>query len=637
MKIETLLAGALLCAGPATARPFATLECSIQDYPRYAPYSAVRWKGDTPEVRHGGTFYELLELESHSAAELVAFAKKTYGRRWSKRIAEDIVQVLTEIGTPPGSTVRMRLLGIDNGEELVLPAVTMTLEKRRAVMEFTRGEDSAVSAPRPAAKVQRTERRHAKRMPAKWKTLMAPEWLGEGVEGWSSPELAADVIERDLDQLEWILEDQYSYLHMLQVDYRGALDALRIAASEGLPRDVFALQLRKFLGLFGDGHTRLDESLRSMLPAGCAPYLLFETADGIACIRGDRSGPVDDQAPYLAAIDGIGIERWIEASQLLTPAGSRAWVRGRAIENLRYIGWVALELGHDLGGTLELTLTDGKTERIASAPVERQRAMYGSWPRRDSAMLDDNIGYLRIPSMEGEPAFLKHVQAWMESFAEAEGLIIDVRGNGGGTRDALSLIYPMLMDSNEAPAVVNVAKYKLRERDQRGAADGYLENRALYPAGWKGWNADERAAIESFAADFKPTWKPDPGGFSDWHYMVISPASGGPTFTGPVVLLIDGGCFSATDIFASALAARSEVSVLGQPTGGGSGRSRGAILAGSGLRLRLSSMASFQASGQPYDGVGVHPDTPIVQPAEYSWGGHDAVLEAALKALRRGE
>lgn len=637
MKIETLLAGALLCAAPATTRPLASLECSIQDYPRYAPYSAVRWDGDTPQVRHDGTFYELLELESHSAEELVTFAKKTYGRRWSKRIAEDIVQVLTEIGTPPGSTVHMRLLGLEDGKELDLPAVTMTLEKRRGVMEYTRGKESGAAAPRPVLRVKRTERRHAGRMPAKWRALMAPAWMEEGVEGWSSPELAADTIERDLDQLEWILEDQYSYLQMLQVDYRGALDALRIAASEGLPRDVFALQLRKFLGLFGDGHTRLDESLRSMLPAGCAPYLLFETAGGIACVRGDRSGPVDDEAPYLAAIDGIEIERWIEASQLLTPAGSQAWVRGRAIENLRYIGWVALELGHDLGSTLKLTLTNGIAEREVTVPVERQRAMYGTWPRGESAMLDGNIGYLRIPSMEGEPAFLTNLQSWMQRFADAKGLIIDVRGNGGGTRDALRLIYPMLMEPGEAPAVVNVAKYKLRERDQRGAANGYLDNRALYPAGWKGWNAAERAAIKAFAAGFKPAWNPDPRGFSEWHYMVISPASDGPTFAGPVVLLIDEGCFSATDIFASALGARPDVSVLGMPTGGGSGRSRGAVLAGSGLRLRLSSMASFQASGQPYDGVGVRPDTAIEQPAEFSWGGRDVALEAALEAVRRGK
>lgn len=628
MKLNALLCWSLLLSGGALAVSQPSLAPTIQDYARLAPFTAVRWEGDTPQVRHEGTFYELLELETHSAADLVAFAKKTYRSRWSKRIAEDIVQVLTELGTPPGNTVRMRLRDLESGAEQTLDA-TMTADKRLAAWEFNQTDREPVV-------VKRVTRKHAARMPAEWKASMAPEWLEGAVSGRGAALLPAEVVQQDLDQLEWLLEDQYSYLHMTGVDYRGALDALRLAGSNGLPRAAFALQLSKFLALFGDGHTRIDESLGRMLPPGRAPYLLFDTADGVACVQGDRSGPMDADAPYLEAIDGIGIERWIEAGQALSSAGSQAWVRGRAIENLRYIGWVAMELGHELGDELELTLTgDGRAKTVA-VPVSRRRALYGGWPRTESQVLEDDFGYLRIPSMESEPAFLEHLERWMEHFAEADGLILDVRGNGGGSRDALRLIYPMLMEPGEAPVVVNVAKYKLRERDPRTAESGYLSNRTLYPAGWSGWGDAERDAIGAFDARFEPAWTPDEEQFSEWHYMLMSPGQPSVRYSGQVVLLIDGGCFSATDIFASAFAARDDVTVIGTPTGGGSGRSQGGQLAGSGLRLRMSSMASFQASGQPYDGVGVHPDVMVDQPAEYYWGGRDAALEAALKHLRSG-
>jgi hypothetical protein len=66
--------------------------------------------------------------------------------------------------------------------------------------------------------------------------------------------------ERDLDELEWLLENRYSYLKLKGVDYIIALDAIRSSLSNDINRSTFGYQLSKFIALFGDGHSRVASS-----------------------------------------------------------------------------------------------------------------------------------------------------------------------------------------------------------------------------------------------------------------------------------------------------------------------------------------------------------------------------------------
>ena len=66
--------------------------------------------------------------------------------------------------------------------------------------------------------------------------------------------------QEDLDELEWLLENRYSYLHLRGVDYQSALDSIRCSLGDGIPRSVFGYQLAKFMTLFGDGHSRVASS-----------------------------------------------------------------------------------------------------------------------------------------------------------------------------------------------------------------------------------------------------------------------------------------------------------------------------------------------------------------------------------------
>ena len=88
---------ALLLAPPLAA----------EDLPKLSPYPGVRWEGETPEVEIDGSWLVLVAIDGTPVAEIVAFAKERHGGRWQKRFAEDLVQVLTEMGKPPGRTVTL--------------------------------------------------------------------------------------------------------------------------------------------------------------------------------------------------------------------------------------------------------------------------------------------------------------------------------------------------------------------------------------------------------------------------------------------------------------------------------------------------------------------------------------------------
>jgi C-terminal processing protease CtpA/Prc len=102
----------------------------------------------------------------------------------------------------------------------------------------------------------------------------------------------------------------------------------------------------------------------------------------------------------------------------------------------------------------------------------------------------------------------------------------------------------------------------------------------------------------------------------------------------PVAILLDEGCFSATDIFVGAFKGWPGVTLIGQPSGGGSARAQSFSLPNSRLSIRCASMASFQPDGKLYDTNGVAPEIVVPRPPEYYLnGGEDVILEKALSVL----
>ena len=132
------------------------------------------------------------------------------------------------------------------------------------------------------------------------------------------------------------------------------------------------------------------------------------------------------------------------------------------------------ELGLERSDTIDLGLRDGGDgRRRIEVPVVSRRGLYGGWPRSRSRMLDDGIGYLRLPTMQLDDEQLARFDAELELMLDARALVIDVRGNSGGGRQALRTMLPhFLRRPGHASRVVNVAAARVprgaRPKDPRG-------------------------------------------------------------------------------------------------------------------------------------------------------------------------
>jgi len=458
--------------------------------------------------------------------------------------------------------------------------------------------------------------------------------------------LTAAEAEEDLRELGAILEERFAYLHWLGVDYAKALESTRAGLADGIETGDLALQLQKLLALFGDGHTQVP-SLSDYFPAVYLPIALGDAREGMVAYQADGSGLLDDDYPILKFIDGATVEELIRATSVLVQRGSPQLVRRRSLGLTRHAPFWRRELGlpdHEKA-VLTLSSLDGAKERIIEvdlvgdeAPVAWHWLDDSRFPHAEYRILDGDVGYLRIRRMAADSGFVALLHEAMGRFQTTSGLIIDVRGNGGGDRAALVHLFPYLMPPGSNPRISNVAKYRLTLEDTIGDPEGYLDNRFLFPATSSRYGAAERGAIEELAETFRPAWVPPQDSFSDWHYLILTAKDTTPYYhyDRSVVVLQDEACFSATDIFLSGFKGWPGVTLMGMASSGGSGRTRSFVLSNSRIPLRISSMASYLVDGRLMDGAGVTPDIELKPSFRDLAGETDTVLQAALSLIGSG-
>ena len=476
---------------------------------------------------------------------------------------------------------------------------------------------------------KRVNRKHINTIPKEFKHLTHRIDFTFSGDTWFSKKEA----ENDLDELEWLLENRYSYLKRKEVDYRTALDSIRYSLDDGISRGVFALQLMKFLALFGDGHSGVGDPTLGRMCSNFLPFLIGQSGGRLVAFKADRSGFLDELHPFLCKIDGIELENWLRVASQTVAKGSEQFVRHRSIRNLRYIQYLRKELGLKVSDSVEVELetADGQNKRLLQVPLVAEFPKYGPWPRTESKILPQNIGYLRIPRwMSNKQEFLDELVKYMQQFRDTKGLIIDIRGIGGGSRAPLRVLFPFFMTKADPPQVLNIAAYR------RGHRKDILDARWLYPENRDEWSSAERTAIKQVAKRFQPEWILPAKEFSDWHYFVIG-YSQKPKYyhyDHPVIILMETTNFSASDIFLGAFKGWRNITLMGTPSGGGSGRYQNYRLHHSLINIRLSSMASFQPNGRLYDGNGIQPDV-IIEPIPTDFiGKTDSVLGAAITRLQ---
>lgn len=445
-------------------------------------------------------------------------------------------------------------------------------------------------------------------------------------------------LEADLDLVEQYLAHCFAYLEVNPVDYRGALDAIRLSLGDQTTVQAFEIQMLKLLSLFPDGHARTGRDKARILPKGYAPYAARDAGGRVVLIAPEQPAFLDPAHPYVTAIDGRPIADWLKVAGYLIMKESPQWHRRGALEMLAFVTYLRGELGlpHTPELTLNLESEDGKSRAERKVAVQDRPARRLEFPRGSTRRLGD-IGYLRLSQMTSSERVLSDIDEAMGKFRDTRGLIIDVRGNLGGTKSILHTVFPYLMKPGEPMRILEMTCYRvprpLPKPNPGGFAGSSMSGQTVGSSHWK--TDAERRQVAEFIRNWKPAWVPPAGKFSEWHALGLD-ARDNPDayyYDKPVIVLQDSATFSAGDIFVGALEDHPNVTQMGTATGGGNSQMESYRLPNSGVILVMGWSAKYRPNGQLYDGVGIPPDIEMPATARDLIGETDTVLDAARRRL----
>jgi C-terminal processing protease CtpA/Prc len=453
--------------------------------------------------------------------------------------------------------------------------------------------------------------------------------------GADAQQIARAAAHADLDTLRAIVHRYSAYRLLNKYPFDRHLDSLKTRMPDSVPLADLWHSVQTLIGRLQDAHSNvpMPAAVRDAAPTGELPFALTSVGDTVVALSPCRCALFVRGHPRVVSINGLTIDSLMRVAGFRFRGHSPQRFRLRALMALTQIEHVLARAGAKAGRQLTVRLTGNRgdtTVRVAMAP----RRTVTLLPPSVTAAVSDSIAILRIPLMLdrydslGADLGYEMVRAAMESrsFRASRAMIIDVRGNDGGTRHILEYLVPYFI---REPLVYNVAVVRV---DTNGVGDRSLlsPNDTTQPS-------VVRTALRKTLTEFKPAWDYSGDSFLPGRFgAVLLPVEPSRNMSDrPVVVLMDEGSFSATDIFLGAMSLAPNVTLMGLPSGGGSGRSRGFDLPNSRLRVIISTMASFRPDGQVYDGVGITPDIIVPRTLEGVASDVDTQMAEAIRFLRQ--
>ncbi|WP_197412714.1 S41 family peptidase [Kocuria rosea] len=271
-----------------------------------------------------------------------------------------------------------------------------------------------------------------------------------------------------------------------------------------------------------------------------------------------------------------------------------------------------------------VSLEDGQssaelTEPVAAADADIATTMPGVVRARAVSTTSGTFGYVRIFTFNvPDPVAFRDEFVRLIGQLPQNGLIVDVRDNGGGHIYAAEFLLQTLTPKAIFPEPAQFLSTGLNLRIVRRHKDNPTGQIDLGP-----WYESLEQATETGAT------------YSAAH--PITPASGaneiGQTYHGPVVMITDARCYSATDIFAAGFADHQIGKILGTDDNTGAGGANvwahsllaqllkipdpadadspyRALPNGANLRTAIRrTLRVGAAAGTPVEDLGVRPDT----------------------------
>ncbi len=251
-----------------------------------------------------------------------------------------------------------------------------------------------------------------------------------------------------------------------------------------------------------------------------------------------------------------------------------------------------------------LTLADRR-----EALIDRTKPIASPESRTSGKWISDNkLAYVAVPSF-GDFKFEKAATDLVHQFKDAETLIVDVRGNGGGTTP--QQLIDLLMDR----------PYR-NPREATPLQIGAIQTSHDLPKQFdlSGLSEYARGGIDAFSGldNVQFVWggglnrpKPD-------------------AFRGRVILLVDDRCASACEDFILPFKDNHRATLVGQTTWGSTGQPYIHNF-GNGMRVFIGTKRVYMPDGTEIEGVGIRPDVAVATSLADVAGGRDTVLEKAIE------
>lgn len=475
--------------------------------------------------------------------------------------------------------------------------------------------------------------------------------------------LSREEIANDLQFLDSILLNQSSYQGLNGFDFKAEISKyLDLTDDNEITRTDFGIFLSNMIGKIGDRHSYIggyDLPEEHYLPLSFAPY-----NGKVLALRSDkvsRNYSVwNPDFPYLKSINGIEIEEIIPQilpSDQLAPTKSYLL---RSVRDLRDIESVFRLMDEYLPNPISISLSNEKGNvKNASVDLVSEDLKSYLWDERfhkkhfflkkkqlnDSKILEEyfkieeNIGYFQVVRMfsrDESSNLFECLDSFMMKARDTEALIIDVRDNGGGTRDLIKELGGYFVHPDSI-YIVNAAR-------QRGGLPLNAEHKedlhSRYLFSREELNSREQEAVDRFMSSFTPMYHLDDQKFSEYHYFVLSGRKRNRNqyhYQKPIYILANERSFSAASVLVSAFKGLPNIKVAGVNTDGSSGNSQRFELPNSGLHGKISTMVSFQKDGKILDGIGTQPDIEIERNLDQIFLKQDYQLNMLIKLIKAEE
>jgi len=347
--------------------------------------------------------------------------------------------------------------------------------------------------------------------------------------------------------------------------------------------------LTRFAAELHDGHTNVyppDEIADGFYSRPAVRTALIEDKVLVVSVL-DPALEQQDIRPglELLSIDGTPVRQYAEEE--IAPYVSASTTQDRIVRTYNYL---LLSGSDQMPVRLTFRSEKGREfERMLPRLSSKERAKLGRQPNTEFRLLPGDIAYFAINEFEDDES-VKQFKQHLAELDRSQGLIIDLRANGGGNSAFGDQFLSMLTDKPFATLPWRTLNY-----------------------------------ISSYRA-----W----GAIPAWHEEASKNVSSGTglVYDKGVVLLTSSRTFSAAEDFVATFDVMHRGSIIGEPTGGSTGQPLSFKLPGGGS-ARICTKDDSYPDGRTFEGKGIMPQI-IVRPSIADIrNNRDAVLEKAVKFL----